>query len=294
MAGRASAAGRPAATVRTAGAGRGALMPDQARLAPEAAAAGDRLAARVEEAGLNATQSAEQLLYDGWLLRHCPGKARRARSVNAIADGRLGLQEKIDHCLAFYGRAGLPCLFRITPFSRPPGLDEALARRGFVAEDETRVMTLRLGEAMAPADHPLDEIGIGEFARGAGELRGSSPQQVDAHAARLEASSPLLKARRLARVEGGRTIAVGQSVQEADLVGLYDIVTAEGARNRGMAKALTAELLRRASEDGAAHAYLQVSADNIVARHVYRKLGFADCYTYWYRIEPGAAQPVAA
>ena len=263
-------------------------------MARRASAAGDALAARVEEAGLNAAQPAEQLLYDGWLLRHSPGKARRARSVNAIADGRLGLQAKIDHCRAFYARAGLPCLFRITPFSRPPALDEALARRGFVAEDETRVMTLGLGGALPPAGLPLQELGIGEFARGAGELRGSSAQQVSAHAARLAASSPLLKARRLARVEGGRVVAVGQSVQEADLVGLYDIVTADGARNRGLATALTAELLRRAGEEGAALAYLQVSTDNIAARHLYRKLGFADCYAYWYRIEPGAAQPLAA
>lgn len=269
-------------------------MLDPARLAAEFAAIDDALAARIEEAGLNASQPPEQLLYDGWLLRLSPGKARRARSINAIADGRLGLQAKIDHCRALYARAGLPCLFRITPFSRPPGLDETLARRGFVAEDETRVMTLSLGGALPPADHPLQEIGIVEFARGAGELRSSSAQQVQAHAARLAASSPMLKTRRLARVEGGRTVAVGQSVQEAGLVGLYDIVTAEEARNRGLATALTVELLRRASEEGAALAYLQVSADNIAARHVYRKLGFADCYAYRYRIEPGAAQPLAA
>ena len=269
-------------------------MFDPAQLPPALVAAGDGFAARVEDAGLNAAQPSEQLLFDGWLLRHCPGKARRARSVNAIADGRIELQAKIDRCREFYARAGLPCLFRITPFSRPTGLDEVLARQGFVAEDETRVMTLALGGALLPARLPLCEIGIDEFARQAGELRGSSAQQVAAHAARLAASSPLLRARRLAVMEGGRIVAVGQSVQEFDLVGLYDIVTAKGERNRGLATALTTELLRRAWEDRAAIAYLQVAADNIAARNIYRKLGFVDRYAYWYRTEPAVTQPLAA
>ncbi len=269
-------------------------MFDPALLPPELAAAGDVLAARIEEAGLNAAQPPEQLLYDGWLLRHSPGKARRARSVNAIADGRQGLQAKIDHCRAFYAQAGLPCLFRITPFSRPTGLDDALARQGFTADEETRVMTLVLHGAFEPSRHRLREIGVDEFAQLAGELRGSSAQQVAAHAARLAASSPLLKARRLALVEGGRVAAIGQSVQEFDLVGLYDVVTAAKARNRGLAAALTTELLRRAFDDRAVVAYLQVSADNIAARHVYRKLGFVDRYAYWYRIEPAVTQPLAA
>jgi GNAT superfamily N-acetyltransferase len=269
-------------------------MFDPATLPPELASGGEALAARVEEAGLNASQPREQLLYDGWLLRHCPGKARRARSVNAIADGRLPLPAKIDRCRALYAQAGLPCLFRITPFSRPPGLDDALARHGFAAEDPTRVMTFALGGALPPADRRTREIGIGEFARRAGELRASPAPQVAAHAARLAACPPLLKARRLAMVEDGRVVAVGQSVQEDELVGLYDIVTAEGARNRGLATALAAELLRRAGANGAAVAYLQVAADNIAARHVYRKLGFVDRYAYWYRVEPGPARTLAA
>lgn len=270
-------------------------MFDPAQLPPALVAAGDGFAARVEEAGLNAAQPSEQLLFDGWLLRHCPGKARRARSVNAIADGRLPLAAKIDRCRDFYARTGLPCLFRITPFSRPTGLDDAVARQGFVAEDESRVMTLTLGgAALLPPRVTLREIGTDEFARRAGELRGSTAQQVAAHAGRLAASSPLLGARRLALMEDGRIVAVGQSVQEFDLVGLYDIITAEGARNRGLASALTTELLRRAQEDRAAVAYLQVSADNIAARNVYRKLGFVDCYAYWYRTEPAVTQPLAA
>jgi ribosomal protein S18 acetylase RimI-like enzyme len=269
------------------------LMFDPAQLPLEFVATGDALAARIEEAGLNAAQPPEQLLYDGWLLRHSPGKARRARSVNAIAEGRIELQAKIDRCRTFYAQAGLPCLFRITPFSRPSGLDAALALCGFTAAEETRVMTLTLAGTFEPSSHRLREVDIGEFALRAGELRGSSMPQVAAHAARLAAVSPLLKARRLALAEGGRVIAVGQSVQEAELAGLYDIVTAEGARNRGLATALTTELLRRALEDRASVAYLQVSADNIAARRVYRKRGFVDRYAYWYRIEPVVTEPLA-
>jgi len=266
-------------------------MFDPAQLPPELAAAGDALSARIEEAGLNAAQPPEQLLYDGWLLRYSPGKARRSRSVNAIADGRLPLQEKIAYCRDFYAQAGLPCLFRITPFSRPEVLDQALGRHGLVAEDETRVMTLPLRAVGEPLHHEGREIGVEEFAQRAGELRGSSAPQAAAHVARLSASPLLRQARRLALVESGRVVALGQSVSERELVGLYDIITAADARGRGLATALTAELLRRAFEEGARMAYLQVSADNIPARHVYGKLGFVDRYAYWYRTDAGPAQP---
>jgi predicted GNAT family acetyltransferase len=68
-------------------------------------------------------------------------------------------------------------------------------------------------------------------------------------------------------------------------------VTAGDARGRGLATALTVEMLRRALSDGARTAYLQVSADNIAGRRVYSKLGFVDRYAYWYRTSAGAVQP---
>ena len=48
---------------------------------------------RIEEAGLNALQTQQQLFYDGWLLRVSPGKAKRARSVNAHFGSTLPLDE---------------------------------------------------------------------------------------------------------------------------------------------------------------------------------------------------------
>ena len=40
---------------------------------------------RYEDAGLNASAPPQQRLLDGWLLRFSPGKAKRARCVNALA-----------------------------------------------------------------------------------------------------------------------------------------------------------------------------------------------------------------
>jgi hypothetical protein len=42
-------------------------------------------AVAVEDAGLNASAPPQQLWLDGWLVRLCPGKAKRARCVNALA-----------------------------------------------------------------------------------------------------------------------------------------------------------------------------------------------------------------
>ncbi len=45
------------------------------------------LLARIEDAGLNASAPPQQRVLDGWLLRFSPGKAKRARCVNAIGVG---------------------------------------------------------------------------------------------------------------------------------------------------------------------------------------------------------------
>ena len=122
-------------------------------------------AARIEEAGLNALQTQLQLFYDGWLLRLSPGKAKRARSVNAHFGSTLPVAAKIAHCEALYARHGLPALFRITPFVQPPDLEAALAARGYGTFEPTLVMARPLAVRLALARsraaeiaHDVDEI----------------------------------------------------------------------------------------------------------------------------------------
>ncbi len=248
---------------------------------------GDPALARIEEAGLNASQPPRQLLIDGWLLRFSPGKARRARSVNAIGAGRLSLDEKLALCRHWYEQFRLPLLMRVTPFSQPAALDDYLEAAGFIAFDETRVMACPLEDLDSGASKLLVEpVDVDRFAQAVGELRASPRSQLDAHRARLLAAPLLDSTIRLVAYEDSASkapVAAGQVVVERNLAGLYDIVTAEQARGRGLGRALSQRLLEEARTMGATIAYLQVDAGNAPARRIYSALGFVDRYAYWYR-----------
>lgn len=244
---------------------------------------------RFEDAGLNASAPPEQRWLDGWLLRFNPGKAKRARCVNAVAEGRLSLDERLALAEAAFAEHGLPLTLRITPFTRPADLDAVLAVRGWRRFDDTRVMVRRdltghdsAGDLLAP--EPVDASTYAEFV---GALRGTPADQRQAHARRLLAS-PVPYAGFVLRGTDTAVLACGQFAREGDLVGLYDVFTTASARGQGLARRLCAWMLDRAVSQGARHAYLQVDADNGAARAVYHRLGFADAYGYHYRTQADA------
>jgi len=251
----------------------------------------ERLAARAEDAGLNASAPPQQRWVDGWLVRFSPGKAKRARCINAVARGQRALDDKIDYARALYAQAGLPLLVRITPFTRPAALETELEARGMRRLDDTRVMIAPELQGLAAPVWPrglhVEAVGHHAFAQAVGELRGSPIAQRQAHAQRLELS-PVPFHGLLLRNDGD-LLACGQRAGGADLVGLYDVCTTPAQRGRGWAHGLCIELLRQARAEGARAAYLQVEADNTPARTLYTKLGFADAYAYHYRTgDPGA------
>ncbi len=246
------------------------------------------LLSRIEDASLNASAPPQQRWMDGWLMRFCPGKAKRARCINAVAAGRLPLADKLAWAEAAYREAELPMYLRITPFSEPAGLEDELARLGLVEEDDTRVMLLadlpELGPVRLPPRCKLNWVGLGAFAMQVGELRGSPLAQRQAHAQRLESSPVPYTA--LCITRDSQLLVCGQMAIENDLVGLYDVFTAEPARGHGLAQALCRLLLAEARQRGARHAYLQVEEGNVPAQAAYRRLGFVEGYAYHYR-RPG-------
>ena len=238
---------------------------------------------RLEELTLNSSAPPAQLLYDGWLLRLAPGKAKRARSVNAVYPATRPLDEKIDYCERVYGEAKLPALFRITPFSQPAGLDQALDARGYGRFETTAVESSAIAP---PAGAPrVRAIALEEWVDAVGEIRVSPPAHRGGHLARLRAMP--LELRPVALDAGGRIVATGLIIVEQGWAGLFDIITREDERRRGHARTIVAGLLALAWELGARDAYLQVRADNEAARRLYREFGFQERYTYWYRGREG-------
>ena len=247
------------------------------------------LLTRIEDAGLNASAPPQQRWIDGWLVRFSPGKAKRARCIQAVAAGSLPLPEKLAAAQALYRSAGLRLMFRVTPFSQPPGLDDWLAQRGYQRFEDSRVMVC---PALSPGAPPawadglqLEKVAPEAYAHIVGEFRRTSAEGCQAHAARLR-HSPVPHTAALLRDAGGQVIAGAQYALEAELVGLYDVFTVPQARGRGLSRALCSHLLSQAHAQGARVGYLQVDAGNQAARAVYRRLGFVDAYGYHYRALP--------
>lgn len=239
---------------------------------------------RIEELTLNSSAPPGQLLYDGWIVRLAPGKAKRARSVNPFFASSRPLDEKIAYCQALYAQAGLPLLFRLTPFSQPQGLDAELEKRGFPRFETTSVRWAPIPATMS-AVRFLDPWPLDAWVDAVARLRGSPPAQRDAHRARLE-GLPLAR-RAFALEEEGEVVATGLTVVEGDWAGLFDIVTHPEARRRGHGRRIVATLLDAARLQGARHAYLQVESGNAGAIALYDTFGFAERYTYTYRGREG-------
>jgi ribosomal protein S18 acetylase RimI-like enzyme len=244
------------------------------------------LLSRIEDAGLNAATPPQQRWFDGWLIRLSAGKAKRARCVNALAEGQMAPADKLRWVRADFEAAGLPLIFRITPFTRPASLDSELDAMGFQRFDDTRVMVC----AGLPADpvrwragSQVASTGLSGFAQAVGELRGSPLAHRQAHAQRLELSPVRISAWVVRDTETASVIACGQFALEHDLVGLYDVFVAESHRGQGLAGDLCRHMLLAAEGQGARVAYLQVDAVNTPARRTYQRLGFADAYAYHYR-----------
>ncbi len=245
------------------------------------------LARRAEAAGLNASAPPQEAEIDGWLLRLSPGKAKRSRCVNALAEGRLPLAQVLSRCEQVFAKSGLPLIIRITPFTQPADLDRRLQNLGWFEFDAADVM-VRASLDDLPAAPGLRPVDGPRYAALVGQLRGSSQVEIEAHAERMR-HAPRPYQGYVLEGPDGELLALGQIVVEGDIVGLFDIFTPPAQRGQGHALRLCAALLREARSQGAYQAYLQVGSENAVAKRLYARLGFEFAYRYHYRSKDPAA-----
>ncbi|MEU3978590.1 GNAT family N-acetyltransferase [Streptomyces sp. NPDC026672] len=86
----------------------------------------------------------------------------------------------------------------------------------------------------------------------------------------------------------GVPAAIGRMVVDGRWAGFAAVAVGDAFRRRGLATEVMAALARRALEEGASAAWLQVESDNVGARALYTRLGLAPHHVYHHYRAPDA------
>lgn len=241
-----------------------------------------------EELQWNAWPAFQTLCADGWLLRYGRGFTKRANSVYPLYPAALGLEAKIVACEGFYREKGQAACFKMTEATRPVGLDDELARRGYARIDEVSIQT-RVLAGLPAAQHGILRTSPEMTGEWLDVFCSLSPERAkDKETIRELFRLPLPPCQYGLLMVEGQVVACGLAVRQGEYVGLFDIVTDPAFRRLGYGEALLLHMLHQAVEEGARTAYLQVLAANAAALSLYAKLGFTEKYKQWYRVKSSA------
>lgn len=236
------------------------------------------------------TVETEQL--GGWTLRAAGGFTSRANSVLPLGGPGVPLDEALGRVTDWYGARGLTARMQVTPEENAV-LAEELRDRGWTAE---RHAAMRVG-ALAPLADREPDARV-ELSREPGEdwfrLYNRAGGGVGDAAWKVLTGGPSVWFATVPYAAGdggdgaghGRPAAIGRCVVDGRWAGFAAIEVAPDRRREGLAVAVMAELARRALDQGASAAYLQVERDNAPAHALYDRLGFAGHHTYHYLRAP--------
>lgn len=239
----------------------------------------------IEDLSLNAWPSHQLQVYDGWLLRFSHFYTHRTNSVEQIGTSSIPLDVKIPFCESIYNHWGTPCIFKITPLI-DPDFDLLLKKRGYQTAHPTQVKVLDLKDfSLQPeTDVALDKDISREWLDALFSLKGTTSLIHRRIVPTMYAAIP--KDTIAAAVfRGGRIAAIGLGILDRDHIGLYAIHVDPFYRRQHLARSICIRILNEGIRQGARHAYLQVLPDNVSAKNLYSSLGFADLYSYWFRLK---------
>jgi ribosomal protein S18 acetylase RimI-like enzyme len=264
--------------------------------------------------------AADQAALGEWLLRADAGFTGRANSALPLGDPGIPLAEAVGRVEQWYLGHGLPPMIAIPgplPCAARPGdaLDGLLAGRGWrVRSGPAVVMTAELAAVAGPDVAGPDVAGpdvagpdVAGWPTGAGSAgptitmaawpdqawlgryhyRGT--EKLPASAVRLLLSAPWQAFASV--IDGGQTVAIGRVSVAAGWAGITAIDVAPGHRRKRLGTTLTRALAAAAARRGAGRVFLQVEEDNVAARALYERCGFAAMHRYHYRVAPVPGAP---
>ncbi|WP_053758680.1 GNAT family N-acetyltransferase [Streptomyces sp. AS58] len=222
-----------------------------------------------------------------WELRAAGGFTRRANSVLPLGDPGIPLDDALAFVRRWYGERGLPAYVQTATgaVGAQEALCAALEARGWTREVTAELWTGALAPVADRAEgsgvvlsREADAAWLARYRRtGVGEV---ALKVLGSGASVWFATVP---------GEGPVPAAVGRCVVDERWAGFAAVEVAPELRRRGLAGAVMAALARRALEEGASAAWLQVETDNAGARALYAGMGFAAHHAYHHYREPQAS-----
>ncbi|MGY3203898.1 ribosomal protein S18 acetylase RimI-like enzyme [Streptomyces sp. TE5632] len=226
-----------------------------------------------------------------WELRAAAGFTRRANSVLPLGDPGMPLDEALTAVCRWYADRGLPAYLQTA--TGAAGAQEQLCaeleRRGWVREVTAELWIGGLAP-IADLTDPSEGSGV-VLSREADEawLTRYRRRGVSEVALEVLNGGPSVW---FATVPGDPApAAIGRCVVDGRWAGFAAVEVDPARRRRGLATAVMAALARRALEEGASAAWLQVEDDNVEARALYDRMGFATHHTYHHYRAPGSPAP---
>ncbi|MFF6905879.1 GNAT family N-acetyltransferase [Streptomyces sp. NPDC012389] len=218
-----------------------------------------------------------------WRLRAAGGFTRRANSTLPLGDPGMPLGEAFGRVGSWYEERGLPPYIQTATGAE--GTQEALCaeleRHGWRREVTAEVRIA----ALAPLGDLDADVSAVRLSRAPDEpwlaryQRFSTPGP---HVLRVLGSGPSVWFATVPGAgDGGEApAAIGRCVVDGRWAGFMAVEVAPEHRRRGLATSVMAALARRALDEGASAAWLQVEEDNGGARALYDGMGFAAHHRY--------------
>lgn len=221
----------------------------------------------------------------GWLLQASEGVTGRMNSVTCFGVVPPDVHTAIAAVEDWYRRRGLHPAFRLTEVDA--ALDRMLGGFGYGPRERSVVVMTKLLHGSIEAPSAVVAADLDEWCEA---FRLCSEDSAARIGELCDAFRRVTDPRVLLVCHGdGEPVAVGAVVITGRFAGIFDLATRTGHRRRGHGRDLTVGLLAAAAGRGAQLCYLQVSEDNRAARSLYRGLGFAPGYRYWYRTVTAAS-----
>ncbi len=233
-----------------------------------------------EERLVNVWPAPSTLLMDGWVVRFGHGYSGRANSASAIVIGAPMSMALIGTIETLYKEAGLPPCVRITPLA-DAAVEPMLMQRGYVLKDQSRMMLAGLDASCKAMTDPRIRI---EGAASRRWLAGVSVRQEPSKrsADHLFAIVGHLRVpAAFATLEiAGEAVGFGMAAIDRGWAEIGSVMLDEAHRGKGLGRSIVDALLAWGVQEGADCAFLQVTAENTIARKLYGSQGFSDLCGY--------------